>query len=1061
MNPLTFTLDALDRVITLFPREDGDTPARLLRFLRGQVKTDEDLQAFSGQSTQQVIESVLPGLADEDLAAAAIEIESIRSELNSRLLKMIDAGDNPSGFMVDEGFRFVQLNRRRFKPSELAFRLPQTLHGEVREKLGLLEKQTGEEAKKLEALDRREQELAQSQVRMEEEQIETRSHLADQINRLRKAMDRQHKTYEEEVSRLKDELNRQRGQSETVLSDREAQLAEDVDSRGRRDTDLRQQLSGVDEALRELEKATEDIKKQEQRLIDLKKGQIERVKKRERFLKKTADAHLERIRAYDERLAEINKSETERRKRQEAEFQNKIQELQQDFRRQLIHFQLRANEDAEHSKKMEEERHELMLKRQALSGEIQSRTEEHLRKRQEALRNREARSEAMLKQLTGMTATLTREKQAWQDSMKTESGTLYLKAELESLLENQASLNEKLKDLAKKLEAQDEESANEEKTHLRFLEKEAAEELKIVREEKEHLKRAMDAVTAKKNQLIERETQELARLHEDYEDLRLSMEVGQIEKADLLDQRERDIEAREDDLQSRFEEYQTYRDQSRRDLRAQEEQIQAELEELLAAKLELDSWKADTRRFFDDFQASFARRIEVQKSELAGFRGHVEAWRENKDKLKHDLEAETESARTTHNELEQTLEERIGQHQKLMESLEGELRSRVEKYRKQNKALTESRQETRKRHQDTMQDFLGNLSRYEKKLHEIGMAFEELSDSIAREQELGGLQLDVDEPLPRESVPRKVEGFTADNAQEEWEALLLHLLRHQDAPLPPCPAQYLDEWAGRFDVREEIRPGEYRPAKLGNADRVVIEHPFHAGRFPVTNLEFMRFVLATGYRTEAECGDGGIVYFSGINTEDDATQHHGSTPTLEPLAQACWWRPDGSTDALKHRATHPVTLISWTDAQAYCQWKSEQTGMTVRLLREAEWEYLATNLGSLTEDVPWTADDITRFCNIEETGLGATSAVDHFPAHNATANILDLFGNVYEWIEDGRPPAGRTPGLDYRLVRGGGFLTPVQQLARWRRLPFLSGYRTSFIGFRTVAETGVNSAVPY
>ena len=33
--------------------------------------------------------------------------------------------------------------------------------------------------------------------------------------------------------------------------------------------------------------------------------------------------------------------------------------------------------------------------------------------------------------------------------------------------------------------------------------------------------------------------------------------------------------------------------------------------------------------------------------------------------------------------------------------------------------------------------------------------------------------------------------------------------------------------------------------------------------------------------------------------------------------------------------------VSWIDAVAYCAWRSEQDGRTVRLSTEAEWEFAA------------------------------------------------------------------------------------------------------------------------
>jgi formylglycine-generating enzyme required for sulfatase activity len=41
----------------------------------------------------------------------------------------------------------------------------------------------------------------------------------------------------------------------------------------------------------------------------------------------------------------------------------------------------------------------------------------------------------------------------------------------------------------------------------------------------------------------------------------------------------------------------------------------------------------------------------------------------------------------------------------------------------------------------------------------------------------------------------------------------------------------------------------------------------------------------------------------------------------------------------EERAAHPVTSITWYEAQAYVEWLSQQTGQRYRLPSEAEWVY--------------------------------------------------------------------------------------------------------------------------
>ncbi|MFQ5481268.1 MAG: formylglycine-generating enzyme family protein, partial [Nitrospinaceae bacterium] len=151
----------------------------------------------------------------------------------------------------------------------------------------------------------------------------------------------------------------------------------------------------------------------------------------------------------------------------------------------------------------------------------------------------------------------------------------------------------------------------------------------------------------------------------------------------------------------------------------------------------------------------------------------------------------------------------------------------------------------------------------------------------------------------------------------------------------------------------------------------------------------------------------------------------------------------------------PVTQVTLNDALEFCRWKSEQMGCPVRLLTENEWEYVASNHGQRRDrDLPWTADECTRFCNVEETGLGETTPVNFFPEHELTGGVLDMFGNVYEWVQEG--PAVQRTALSGKMqgVRGGSYLTLCSQVSSWRRLAFLPDYRTSFLGFRIACEIG-------
>lgn len=130
------------------------------------------------------------------------------------------------------------------------------------------------------------------------------------------------------------------------------------------------------------------------------------------------------------------------------------------------------------------------------------------------------------------------------------------------------------------------------------------------------------------------------------------------------------------------------------------------------------------------------------------------------------------------------------------------------------------------------------------------------------------------------------------------------------------------------------------------------------------------------------------------------------------------------------RADHPMTLISWDEAVAYCAWVAEAMGWDAGLPTEAQWEFAASwDIDTQTKRrYPW-GDELDR----ARVHLGSsTTSVGGYPEGASPYGVLDLAGNVWEWVADWydrdyyereifpRNPTGPESGR-YKVFRGGAY----------------------------------------
>jgi formylglycine-generating enzyme required for sulfatase activity len=257
-------------------------------------------------------------------------------------------------------------------------------------------------------------------------------------------------------------------------------------------------------------------------------------------------------------------------------------------------------------------------------------------------------------------------------------------------------------------------------------------------------------------------------------------------------------------------------------------------------------------------------------------------------------------------------------------------------------------------------------------------------------------------------------------------------------------------WMGSPDDEE----GRFRTEDL---HEVEITQPFYMGAHEVTVGQFRKFVEETGYQTAAERDGLGA---SGWNAQKQA---------MEFGKQYRWKNPGyPQTD------DHPVVLVDWKDAKAFCDWLSRKEGRVYRLPTEAEWEYCC-RAGTTTRYYSGDdADSVAAYGNVSDQaakkvfpGWQALGVSDGhvFPAPVGSYKpnawgLYDMHGNANEWCEDwywdydgraARDPKG-PPISDRKVARGGSWVDFPQHCRSAYRNAFEPGSRSLTVGFRVVLE---------
>ncbi len=236
---------------------------------------------------------------------------------------------------------------------------------------------------------------------------------------------------------------------------------------------------------------------------------------------------------------------------------------------------------------------------------------------------------------------------------------------------------------------------------------------------------------------------------------------------------------------------------------------------------------------------------------------------------------------------------------------------------------------------------------------------------------------------------------------------------------------------------------------------VRITRSFYMGVTEVTVGQFRQFVRETQYKTDAEKGEGGMIW---SNKEERWLAQKGMKWDSVPWQIA---------------EDQPVVFVSWNDAKAFCRWLSRKEKRVYRLPTEAEWE-MACRGGAAWVRYPWgnrlPGDHDCNFGDGNPKLPESLTTVDDgyqyvSPVGTYQPNAFglhDMAGNVMEWVEDYydrnyfessplEDPKGPPKGVS-RVNKGGNwFASPADGRCAFRGF---SGPEMSFwnLGFRVVLE---------
>ncbi|MGV3525611.1 MAG: SUMF1/EgtB/PvdO family nonheme iron enzyme [Candidatus Sericytochromatia bacterium] len=181
-----------------------------------------------------------------------------------------------------------------------------------------------------------------------------------------------------------------------------------------------------------------------------------------------------------------------------------------------------------------------------------------------------------------------------------------------------------------------------------------------------------------------------------------------------------------------------------------------------------------------------------------------------------------------------------------------------------------------------------------------------------------------------------------------------------------------------------------------------------------------------------------------------------------PVTQSQWRRIMGNNPAFFQNDDElPIEQVSWEDAQEFIRRLNLLGEGVFRLPYEAEWEYACRAQKNTAYFFGSDPKQLNEYAWFNDNAEGHSHRVGTRQPN--PLGIHDLYGNVWEWVQDAYAPFPEGHASDpkgpetgaTRVLRGGSWMTDAEKCqtwARWHQAPQASSFQ---IGFRLLLEAGL------